>query len=80
MLSEDEGRTWYGHLVLDERSAVSYPDGIEDSDGRCYIIYDRDRSQAKEILMAVFTEGDVEAGKPISKLSRLKQVVDRVPT
>lgn len=79
MLSEDEGRTWYGHLVLDERSAVSYPDGIEGSDGRCYIIYDRERSLAKEILMAVFTEADVEAGKPISKACRLKQVVTRVP-
>jgi hypothetical protein len=79
MLSEDEGRTWYGHLVLDERPAVSYPDGIETSDGVSYIAYDRERSQAKEILLATFTEADVEAGKPISKICRLKQVVNKVP-
>jgi predicted neuraminidase len=79
MLSEDEGRTWYGHLVLDQRPSVSYPDGVESSDGVCYIAYDRERSRAKEVLMAVFTEADVEAGKPVSKICRLKQIVNRVP-
>jgi predicted neuraminidase len=28
-LSEDEGQTWKGGLLLDERNAVSYPDGFE---------------------------------------------------
>ncbi len=32
-LSADEGRTWTGGLLLDERSAVSYPDGFESPDG-----------------------------------------------
>jgi hypothetical protein len=70
--------TWY--WMSARRFLILLSDGIEGSDGRCYIIYDRERSQAKEILMAVFTEVDVEAGKPISKLCRLKQIVNRVPT
>jgi predicted neuraminidase len=77
MLSEDDGATWYGHLVLDERHDVSYPDGVETSDGVSYIIYDRERTRAKEILLATFTEEDVEAGKPVSAACRLKQLVNR---
>jgi hypothetical protein len=74
MLSED-GRSWYGHLVLDERQDVSYPDMVEGADGTCYVVYDRERTKAKEILMAVFTEMDVEAGKPTTSICRLKQVI-----
>jgi predicted neuraminidase len=79
MLSEDEGRTWYGHLVLDDRSEVSYPDVVETPDGVCYVIYDRERTRAREILMAVFTEEDVAAGKPTRPDCRLKQLVNQVP-
>ncbi|MGH9511406.1 MAG: sialidase family protein [Terriglobales bacterium] len=50
-LSENDGRTWYGHLLLDERADVSYPDGVESPDGVCYVIYDRERTRAKEILL-----------------------------
>lgn len=77
-LSDDDGKTWYGHLVLDERQDVSYPDGIETSEGVSYVIYDRERTRAREILLASFTEADVEAGKPVSKVCRLKQLVNRV--
>jgi hypothetical protein len=80
MLSDDEGRTWYGHLVLDERADVSYPDGAESPEGVCYVVYDRERTQAKEILLATFTESDVEAGAAVTKTCRLKQIVSRVPT
>jgi hypothetical protein len=80
MLSEDEGKTWYGHLILDERSDVSYPDGVEGSGGVCYVIYDRERTKAKEILLARFTETDVEAGKPATEACRLKQLVSKAPS
>ena len=76
MLSDDDGVTWYGHLLIDGRDAVSYPDGIETEDGKIYLIYDRDRGGAKEILMAVFTEEDVVAGKFISPAARSRVLVD----
>jgi predicted neuraminidase len=59
LLSEDDGKTWSGGLLLDERSKVSYPDGVQAPDGRIYIIYDYDRDGEKQVLMAVFTEEDV---------------------
>ena len=75
-LSDDDGRTWHGHLLLDERKHVSYPDGVEAPDGRVYIIYDRERKRAKEILMAVITEKDIAAGKPVTDAVRLKVLVN----
>jgi len=77
-LSDDDGKTWYGHLLLDERKHVSYPDGVEAPDGRIYIIYDRERHRAKEILMAVFTEEDVAKGKCVTKHARLRALVNKV--
>jgi predicted neuraminidase len=76
LLSEDEGQTWTDGLLLDERSTVSYPDGVQDGDGKIYIIYDRNRTKDRQILMAVFTEADISAGKP-SAQSRLKVLVSQ---
>jgi len=76
LLSEDEGKTWSGGLLLDERSTVSYPDGVQASDGRIFIIYDRNRNTDRQILMAVFTEEDVVAGTP-GKATRLRELVSR---
>jgi hypothetical protein len=64
-LSADEGKSWYGRLLLDERAGVSYPDGFVHPDGRIFIQYDIHRAHG-EILMAVFTEADIEAGYNIS--------------
>jgi predicted neuraminidase len=75
-LSDDEGATWYGDLLLDVRKDVSYPDGVEAEDGKIYIVYDHERKGAKEILMAVFTEQDVEDGKLSSPGSRLMSPVN----
>lgn len=75
-VSKDDGRSWTGGLLLDERKGVSYPDGVESDDGRIYLIYDFDRRGAREILMAVFTEDDVLAGKP-SKTARLRVLVNK---
>jgi len=76
-LSDDDGKSWYGNLLLDERSEVSYPDGIETPEGVSYVVYDRERTRSKEILLASFTEADVEAGKPVSDRCRLKQLINR---
>jgi hypothetical protein len=51
--------TWNDGLLLDERSGVSYPDGVQDKDGLIWITYDRDRNGAGEILLAKFKEEDV---------------------
>ncbi len=73
-LSVDEGRSWRGGLLLDEREGVSYPDGFQHPDGRIFVQYDRLRNHG-EILMAVFTEEDILARKPISGKTVLKHPV-----
>lgn len=60
-LSSDEGQTWQGGLVIDERNGVSYPDGFQAPDGKIYILHDRERSKEREILLAKFTEADILA-------------------
>ena len=77
MISKDEGQTWIGGLMLDARAQVSYPDAFEAPDGRIFVIYDRERYNAKEILMAVFRPEDVEEGMLVSKDVRLRAVVNR---
>ncbi|MBN2577635.1 MAG: exo-alpha-sialidase [Pirellulales bacterium] len=80
MLSEDEGKTWPHKLLLDGRALVSYPDGVEGSNGFLYVIYDRGRyvKGAQEILMAKITEADIKAGKLVNPDSRLRVVVNRL--
>lgn len=79
-LSADEGRTWTGGLLLDDRINVSYPDGVESNDGVIYVVYDRERFSEREILMAVFREEDIIAGKAISAPARLRSIVSRAGT
>lgn len=76
-LSEDEGITWTEGLLLDERANVSYPDGTESEDGTIYIVYDRERKKDMEILMAVFREEDVLAGRSVSSAAKLKVLVGK---
>ena len=76
-LSEDDGKTWSGGLMLDERSGVSYPDGVESPDGTIYLIYGYDRTGAKQILMATFAEQDVLQGSGVSDRARFRIVVNR---
>ncbi len=76
-LSTDDGQTWQGGLVLDERLGVSYPDGFQKKDGRIYIIYDYDRQGKKEILLSVFTEADVLYGRNVSGQVRSRQLINR---
>ncbi len=71
-LSNDDGRSWDGGLLLDERETVSYPDGVEGQDGRIFIIYDRNRYTDSEVWMATFAEQDVLNGSCITKDCRLR--------
>ena len=74
-LSEDDGRTWTGGLLLDERIGVSYPDGQQATDGVIRIAYDYSRVGARHILFASMREEDVAAGKDVSGAVRLRQLV-----
>jgi hypothetical protein len=76
-ISTDDGVSWNEGLLLDERERVSYPDGVQDKDGIIWVVYDRDRQGAGEILLARFREEDVIAGKDVSGKVRLKQVISR---
>lgn len=76
-VSADDGRTWSGGLLLDERGGVSYPDGQQTADGLIRIIYDLDRTGARRILIATFREEDVAAGKEVSGAVRLRQLVSQ---
>jgi len=74
-ISKDDGKTWEGGLMLDERLGVSYPDGQQTPDGLIRIIYDYNRTIHWNILMATFREEDATAGKAVSDAVRLSQVV-----
>ena len=76
-LSEDDGRTWIGGLMLDERKGVSYPDGVQAPDGTIYISYDRNRATDGEILLARFTERDVREGRLVGPKSKLRILISR---
>jgi hypothetical protein len=74
-LSTDDGNTWGGGLLLDERSGVSYPDGQQTADGLIRIIYDYSRTGDRHILIAAFREEDAAAGEPVTDAVRLRQLV-----
>ena len=85
LLSDDGGKTFPYHLLLDERNDVSYPDVAVDADGYIYVTYDRERGAfksslkelnacAREILVARISEDDIVAGKLVCPDSYLKRV------
>lgn len=78
-LSEDEGKTWHGGLMLDERAGITYPDAIQQPDGSIIATYDRERRPLGEIYMARFREEDILAGKPVSPDTRLKHLIVKSP-
>ena len=77
--------SWKGGLLLDER-ASSYPDGIQAEDGTLFIIYDHQcytlnracQRGVGSVQIAVFSEEDVRAGKPVTDKVRLHQVVTQL--
>ena len=74
-LTTDDGKTWSGKLLLDERTGVSYPDIAQAPNGDIYVHYDRNRASDAEILFARIREEDVQAGKLVSKDAALKNLV-----
>jgi hypothetical protein len=75
-LSRDEGETWEGGLLLDEREC-SYPFGCQADDGTVYVSYERSRWQQPEILMARFLEEDILAAQSVSDRAALKVLVNK---
>lgn len=75
-LSEDDGQSWQGGLLLDERVGVSYPDGDQRADGLIYIIYDHERYKKGAILMATFREEDVLAKRTVSQDAQLRLLIN----
>jgi len=82
-LSEDDGETWPRTLLLDASGTpergVSYPDAVEDENGRIFVIYDRGRMTAREILMACIQEEDITAGRIVSESSYLARIISKAP-
>ncbi|HWB00760.1 MAG TPA: sialidase family protein [Pirellulales bacterium] len=84
-VSDDDGRTWQGGLLLEEGES-SYPDGTQAPEGSMYVIYDHQRytltkdgrSGAGAIALAKFTEADVRAGRPASDGTRLRIEISRL--
>jgi len=76
-LSDDDGRTWSGGLLLDEREYVSYPDGVQAPDGTIHLVYDYHRRRDKEVLLATFREEDVAAGALVSSQGRLRILINK---
>ena len=76
-LSDDDGLSWYGGLLLDKRKGVSYPDGVQAADGTIYIIYDYSRTDKKEILMAKFKEEDIIKKQCVSDTASLRMIVNK---
>lgn len=76
-ISRDDGATWEGGLLLDERNGVSYPDGDQTPDGTIFVVYDFGRTGAKEILAARFSEEDILAAKIISPHGALRILVNK---
>jgi len=84
-LSDDDGVSWQGGLLLDDRES-SYPDGVEARDGTIYAIYDHQRytlnRQEKKgvggVMLAKFREEDIRAGKLVTDGARLRVVISQL--
>ncbi|MCF7817314.1 MAG: exo-alpha-sialidase [Kiritimatiellales bacterium] len=76
-LSDDDGATWKGGLLLDERNSVSYPDATQSPDGTIYAIYDWERGRDKNILMSTFREKDILAKAFVSPAGRSKVLINK---
>lgn len=76
-ISDDDGKTWKGCLLLDERSGISYPTGFQDKDGYIYISYDYERTKCGELYMAKFREEDILAQQLVSPKGFLGKLIYR---
>lgn len=78
-VSDDDGKSWQGGLMIDEREKVTYPDGVQAQDGTIYVIYDYNRTPDGAVLMATFTERDVRAAQPVSDRVRTRIEIASLP-
>lgn len=76
-LSDDDGKTWKGGLILDDRKHVTYPDGLQAPDGTIFISYDHNRATDGEVLLARFTEADVLRTKFAGNKSKARMLISR---
>lgn len=63
-ISKDDGKTWVGGLVIDERVGCSYPDAQQAPDGAIYFCWDYQRSREQELWMTTFREEDIVNASP----------------
>jgi len=76
-ISTDDGHSWEGGLLLDERAGISYPDGQQTGDGSIHVTYDFDRTGERQIFFATFREEDARAGAAVTDAVRLRQLVSK---
>lgn len=63
-ISDDDGATWLGGLVLSQgKATATYPDGDQAADGTIYLTWDADRSMLGDVHFARLTEAEIRAGK-----------------
>lgn len=85
-VSNDDGATWLGGLMLDDRDRVTYPDAVEAPDGTIHVIYDFERGTLTRdghagvgaVMLATFRETDARAGRPVSERVRLRTVINQL--
>ncbi|MBK9166411.1 MAG: exo-alpha-sialidase [Bryobacterales bacterium] len=77
-VSDDDGLTWKGGLLVDERDQVTYPDGVQAADGTIYLIYDYNRTPDGVIVLAALREEDIRASRPVTDTVRLRVEIDRL--
>ncbi len=73
-ISTDEGRTWQGGLLLDERAGVSYPTGFQAPDGYIFVSHDFERAAAGGLYLSRFTEEDILACRIVSKKGYVRKL------
>ncbi|MEZ5355985.1 MAG: sialidase family protein [Bryobacteraceae bacterium] len=73
-VSDDDGVSWKGGLLIEERVGASYPDGVESSDGRIYVVHDFDRAGEGVIRLAIFREEDVRARRGLERQSEISRL------
>jgi hypothetical protein len=78
-VSKDDGQTWGGGLMLDDRNGISYPDGQQTADGTIRLIWDFSRSKEQEIVMTTFREEDVLAtsAETIARVKSNRRLVSK---
>lgn len=65
-LSEDDGFTWKYKNCINFSDHTTYPDA-QVYNGTIYLIYDHERTGAKEIILCKFTEEDIINNNPIKE-------------